>query len=66
MDIRATPDVGAVRTGKQLLCGEEFQVSQELHGQDGVLYLQLADGRGWVFDSKPGVGRMCFRTSVKA
>jgi len=66
LDIRATPGLRAMRTGKHLLPGEEFQVSEELHVQTGVLFLRLADGRGWVFDKKPGVGRMCFRTSAEA
>jgi len=66
MDVRSQPDIEASRTGMYLLPGEEFQVSQELKGRGGVLYLRLADGRGWVFESKPGVGAMCFRGSRKA
>mmetsp|Transcript_17760 Transcript_17760/g.44975 ORF Transcript_17760/g.44975 Transcript_17760/m.44975 type:complete len:407 (-) Transcript_17760:371-1591(-) len=66
MDIRAEPSVGAARTGERLFPGEEFQVSQELQDRDGVFHLRLADGRGWVFDKKPGIGKMCFRTSSSA
>lgn len=57
--IRATPGVNAARTGQALQVGSWFYVSEELEGDDGVLYLLLADGRGWVFDHKPGIGVMC-------
>uniref|UniRef100_A0A7S4VI64 Uncharacterized protein n=1 Tax=Alexandrium monilatum TaxID=311494 RepID=A0A7S4VI64_9DINO len=59
--IRAGPAVSAARTGNKLFPGEVFSVSQEQAGEDGILYLKLADGRGWVFDRKPEVGVMCIR-----
>lgn len=61
VDIRAQPDFGAARTGHVLLPGEEFRVEREHRGEDGVLFLKLVDRRGWVFESKPGVGTMCQR-----
>lgn len=39
--------------------GEVFDVSQHVWGDNGVLFLRLADGRGWVFDRKPYVGILC-------
>eukprot|EP00434_Breviolum_minutum_P034731 symbB.v1.2.030746.t1/scaffold3499.1/size55309/5 len=36
-----------------------FMVDREETGADGVLYLKLADGRGWVFDQKPNWGVIC-------
>jgi hypothetical protein len=59
IDIRAAPDLDGERTGKWVNTGETFEVSRELRDADGVTFLQLADGRGWLFDSKPGVGVMC-------
>lgn len=63
MDIRALPDVRAPRTGQAVWPGEVFGVDHEEKGRDGILYLHLADGRGWVFAKKPGVGRMCVRVA---
>lgn len=34
-------------------------MEREEAGVDGVLYLKLADGRGWVFDQKPNWGVIC-------
>lgn len=61
VDIRASPWIDGPRTEYCLEHGEVFHVSQEWKGDDGVLYLELADGRGWVFDCKPGIGTMCVR-----
>lgn len=61
IDIRASPDLDGERTGKFVNPGETFEVSRELRDADGVTFLQLADGRGWLFDRKPGVGVMCAR-----
>ena len=60
--IRALPQVVGPRTGHYLRPGEVFCVAQELYrGLEGVVYLRLADGRGWAFDRLPGVGVMCER-----
>jgi len=56
---RATPEINGPRTESILHPGEVFRVSEGREGVDGVLYLKLADGRGWVFESKPGLGTMC-------
>ncbi|CAE7211819.1 RPL19B [Symbiodinium natans] len=42
-----------------LEAGQEFGVELEERGKDGILYLKLADGRGWVFDQKPSLGAIC-------
>mmetsp|Transcript_13634 Transcript_13634/g.48130 ORF Transcript_13634/g.48130 Transcript_13634/m.48130 type:complete len:501 (-) Transcript_13634:263-1765(-) len=59
--VRKAPDIDAPRTQEHLQPGELFFVSEEQRGADGVLYLKLADGSGWLFDTKPGVGAMCKR-----
>jgi len=59
--IREGPDVNAPRKQEAIYPGDTFYVSEERRGQDGILYLALADGHGWLFDSKPGVGKLCER-----
>eukprot|EP00435_Cladocopium_sp_Y103_P069868 s198_g34.t1 len=59
VDIRAGPDINESRVPHALEPGEEFLVEREEAGVDGVLYLKLADGRGWVFDQKPNWGVIC-------
>mmetsp|Transcript_89401 Transcript_89401/g.233153 ORF Transcript_89401/g.233153 Transcript_89401/m.233153 type:complete len:252 (+) Transcript_89401:20-775(+) len=52
------------RAGHRVIPDEAFDVEEEhLATQDGekIVYLKLADGRGWLFDHKPGVGVMCVR-----
>jgi len=64
IDVRAQPKIDGPRVRKRMESGDIFCVSEERQGSDGVLYLQLADGRGWLFDRKPGVGAMCKRYVV--
>lgn len=52
--------------GAFLQGGELFGVTEELQGVDGVLFLKLADGRGWVFNSWPGEGDVCVRAEQRA
>lgn len=59
--IRAGSNIDGARTQHTLAPGEVFCAAREQMGLDGVLYLELADGRGWAFDKKPGVGVMCAR-----
>lgn len=61
ISIRAEPEVEGMRTKNLLLPGDAFRVSTEIEGADGVLYLRLSDGRGWVFDKKPDGRTMCSR-----
>jgi len=62
--IRNIPKVDGPWTGKTLLPGDVFAVSQELEGTDGIRYLRLSDGSGWVFDCKPGEGILCVRHGI--
>lgn len=55
--IRSSPGVDAPTTGGSLGSGEVFAVKEESPGANGVLFLRLADGRGWVFDRKSGLAR---------
>jgi len=57
--IRVLPKIDGPRTDEMLNPGDAFRISQGLEGTDGILYLKLADGRGWLFDRMPGVGIMC-------
>lgn len=57
--IRATPSIEGPRTALTMRPGQRFMVSEELVGEDGILYLKLADGTGWMFQSKPGSGTLC-------
>jgi len=62
--IRERPDIKALRTGEVIRLHERFMVSEEYRDEGtGVLYLRLADGRGWAFDVKPGMGPMCVRAT---
>lgn len=61
MDLRKEARVDGPRVRSKLECGDLFCVSEERRGPDGILYLQLADGRGWSFDHKPGIGALCHR-----
>mmetsp|Transcript_85929 Transcript_85929/g.191233 ORF Transcript_85929/g.191233 Transcript_85929/m.191233 type:complete len:1391 (-) Transcript_85929:98-4270(-) len=61
MDVREGPDVDGPRADYALLPGDPFRVSEELPGPDGITFLRLADGRGWVFDKKPSGGTLCVR-----
>mmetsp|Transcript_54556 Transcript_54556/g.119370 ORF Transcript_54556/g.119370 Transcript_54556/m.119370 type:complete len:517 (-) Transcript_54556:91-1641(-) len=48
--LRVGPEIGAERNGEDLLLGEIFEVRNEVR-RAGRRYFQLADGRGWAFDS---------------
>merc|ERR1719272_1272029 len=50
MELRVSPSFTAPRTGQMLHQDDMFHVAQEIVGADGRIYLQLSDGRGWVFD----------------
>merc|ERR550537_567007 len=64
--LRQGPFFDGVRTGAMLVHNEVFQVSEEVQGSDGRLYIRLADGRGWAFDDSalmphdPSVIRGCW------
>lgn len=50
IEVRASPDHDAPRTGLVLMQNEIFAVSHHYPCADGRVYLALADGQGWVFD----------------
>eukprot|EP00419_Tripos_fusus_P021875 CAMPEP_0172719878 /NCGR_PEP_ID=MMETSP1074-20121228/75758_1 /TAXON_ID=2916 /ORGANISM="Ceratium fusus, Strain PA161109" /LENGTH=513 /DNA_ID=CAMNT_0013545277 /DNA_START=63 /DNA_END=1604 /DNA_ORIENTATION=- len=49
--IRTEPDVAGPRTGDDLIRGDVFEVDDVVQIEGEPLYLRLADGRGWVFDT---------------
>mmetsp|Transcript_145927 Transcript_145927/g.254597 ORF Transcript_145927/g.254597 Transcript_145927/m.254597 type:complete len:1018 (-) Transcript_145927:34-3087(-) len=61
---RTEPDINAAQQDMQIEHGTVVKVSKEQKGADGVLYLQLAEGGGWLFDNKPGVGTMCTQVTA--
>lgn len=48
--IRTEPAMDAEKTGDSISSGEIMSISEEVVGDDGVTYLKLADGRGWIFN----------------
>jgi len=64
----SAPEANAALLEFELDPGDIFCVSQELRGSDGVLYLKLADGRGWVpdrcLDEDDKLMRQCWRHKV--
>ncbi|CAE8672712.1 unnamed protein product, partial [Polarella glacialis] len=61
LDLRREPRLDSERSGERLKAGSIFHVSSEVAGDDGTLFLELDDGRGWAFDRVPGVGTLCTR-----
>ena len=64
--VRKVPDVEGEMSGQLVAPGDAFRVDEEFRGADGVLYLHLADGRGWLFDAKPGTEPICRRVAPVA
>lgn len=62
---RIEPQIDAAPLLLHIMPGTLVKVSKEQKGADGVLFLQLADSGGWVFDTVPGVGTMCVRAGLK-
>lgn len=50
IQVRSGPDLDAPPTGLVLMQNEIIAVSSHIPGADGRIYLQLANGQGWVFD----------------
>ena len=61
--IRASPNINGAWTGYVIQPGELCTISREVKGTDAVLYLELTDGRGWIFDRIPDVGILCTRST---
>jgi hypothetical protein len=65
--IQTGPRVGSLLSMHEVAPGEVFQVSEErFDDESDVTFLKLADGRGWLFDTKPGVGQVCARVDDTA
>lgn len=58
---RRVADIMGEKVGKRITAGSVLEVTKEVYGADGVLFLQLAEGGGWLFDKKPGFGTLCVR-----
>lgn len=57
--VRPGPDINAPKSDVAVFKGEKVAVRQKLRKHDenvpwGQTYLELADGRGWIFDTRPG------------
>jgi len=49
--ILKVPDIAGAGTGARLHPGDKFKVSEmQAFSDNGILFLKLADGRGWVYD----------------
>merc|ERR1719310_2686997 len=61
--IRSEPSVDATPSSHKLPPNTIFEVTETVAGKDDVLFLKLADGRGWLFDKRPCVGEMCVKAT---
>lgn len=52
------------RTGEDLTHGEVFDVVEEKRCAGNIIFLRLADGRGWAFNKKLGIGVTCQRQAA--
>jgi len=61
LGLLAEPDIDGEWTAARLKVNDEFYVSEQHLGGDGIRYLKLADGRGWALEFMPGVGTLCVK-----
>lgn len=59
--LRSGASLHASEVGSYLRLGAIFEVAEEQHGPDGVIFLRLACSQGWVPDRLPGIGMLCHR-----
>lgn len=64
--IYAGPSAAGSATGTAVEPCGDFLVRSEKLGEDGLLYLELADGRGWVCEGRAGMPAMCCRLDLRA
>jgi len=57
--VRRDPRLNSEPTEQVMQPGETFEVCEVVRDCDGILYLRLPNHRGWLFESIPGVGRVC-------
>jgi len=66
MPILKVPDTQGERTGKRLQPGDKFKVSEiQAFSDNGILFLRLADGRGWVYDQHVDDGELLCKRMVE-
>jgi len=66
MPILKVPDIQGERTGKRLQPNEKFKVSEiQAFSDNGILFLRLADGRGWVYDQHVDDGELLCKRMVE-
>mmetsp|Transcript_44001 Transcript_44001/g.104126 ORF Transcript_44001/g.104126 Transcript_44001/m.104126 type:complete len:508 (+) Transcript_44001:94-1617(+) len=66
LPVRLWPKINAQPTGDKLQPGDYFLVSESTVGQDGVVFLRLAGGLGWVPNRSPAAkGALCVPYSGK-
>lgn len=66
LGLRTGPRLDSPLASRYIQANEAFNVAQVVEGSQGVLFLLLADGSGWAFDRKPGIGEMCVREDAAA
>jgi len=61
--ILEAPDIEGAWTGARLHPGDKFKVSEiQAFSDNGILFLKLADGRGWLYDQRVADGeKLCKR-----
>jgi len=64
MPLLVDPSLTSARATDVLRADELLLVSEERIDADGVRYLKLADGRGWVYSNLPNQGTMCEREAL--
>ena len=50
LGIRDKPTLDSKNDKGYLTSGEVFEAAEEKNGEDGRIFLRLADGRGWAYD----------------
>jgi len=66
MPILEVPDITGRRTGVRLHPRDKFNVSEiQAFSDNGILFLKLADGRGWVYDQHVDDGEQLCRRIVQ-
>lgn len=57
--LRVRPGLDSPRSNQKLYPGDSFVVSEQRKGPSDLVFLKLADGRGWAFNRSPDVGTLC-------
>lgn len=57
--LRVRPGLDSPRSNQKSYPGDSFVVSEQRKGPSDLVFLKLADGRGWAFNRSPDVGTLC-------